>query len=96
MEKLNINKLLIKISNRLKTKVGGKIVTNFKKGDFLQIEWVNSLNETRTIFGKCINYKKNSVNSTFTLLYATDKYRVIETFPLYSKSLKNIIVFKKK
>ena len=37
----------------------------FKKGDFIQIEKKTSRNSNKTkkIFGRCINYKKNGINS---------------------------------
>lgn len=69
----------------------------FRKGDFIQIEKKVSRNSKRTkkIFGRCINYKKNGINSTVTILYVVQKYKIIETIPVYSQFITNITLYKK-
>nr|YP_009121403.1 ribosomal protein L19 [Thecamonas trahens]AJF36651.1 ribosomal protein L19 [Thecamonas trahens] len=69
----------------------------FRKGDFIQIEKKVSRNSKRTkkIFGRCINYKKNGINSTITILYVVQKYKIIETIPVYSQFITNITLYKK-
>lgn len=69
----------------------------FKKGDFIQIEKKISRNSKRTkkIFGRCINYKKNGINSTVTVLYVVQKYKIIETIPVFSQFIKDITLYKK-
>jgi ribosomal protein L19 len=69
----------------------------FRKGDFIQVEKKVSRNSKRTkkIFGRCINYKKNGINSTITILYVAKKYKIIETIPVYSPFVKNITLYKK-
>jgi ribosomal protein L19 len=69
----------------------------FKKGDFIQIEKKTSRNSNKTkkIFGRCINYKKNGINSTVTILHVVKKYKIIETIPVYSQFITNITLYKK-
>jgi len=69
----------------------------FKKGDFIQVEKKISRNSKRTkkFFGRCIDYRKNGLNSTVTILHVVQKYKIIETIPVYSQFVKNITLYKK-
>ena len=79
---------------RNKTKVD--LLKNIMKNTFLKIDFFNYSNTKRrkSVFGKCISVKKAGYNSTITLLYSIQKYKIIETFSIYNNFIKTFTIYK--
>ena len=73
------------------------ILTYLIKNDFIKIEFFPYLNgkNKSDIFGKCLAIRKKHQNTTITIVYALNKYKIITTISLYNKFIKNIIIYKK-
>ena len=73
------------------------ILKNVMKNTFLKIDFFNYSNNKRrkSVFGKCISVKKAGYNSTITLLYSIQKYKIIETFSIYNNFIKTFTIYKK-
>lgn len=79
-----------------RTKTELDILKNIEKHTFLKIDFFNYANAKRrkSVFGKCISVKKAGYNSTITLLYSIQKYKIIETFSVYNNFIKTFTIYK--
>lgn len=68
---------------------------HLEKGTFIKLLRQKFNKKEKTVIGRIIKIKKTDVNIILTVIYLIKKYKVIETFSIHNKFLKDIQVFSK-